>query len=143
MDEQVLIIRSGRDNLLGYACRVVRERYPDAAFTVLAQVPHVARAEAVQGVHTVIPFTGERFAPELLPTETRQRLAGTAWHEVVVLQNNQDGAGYAPVFALVRLFHRGTVSTIDITGKYTPVGGRWQRFADGCAMVWRALRAAC
>ncbi len=143
MAEQVLIIRSGRDNLLGYACRVVREKYPDAEITVLAQVPHVARAEALHGVRAVIPFPGERFATELLPAETRQRLTETAWHEVVVLQNNRDGAGYAPVFALVSAFHRGAMNTIDITGKYTPVGGRWQRLADGCAMVWRALRAAC
>lgn len=142
MPERILVLRSARDNLLGYACRILRERYPRAELLVLAQPAHAVRARAVAGVTATLDYAGERFCPEQLSADLRARLRAVAFREVVILYHNRGGEGYAPVHALVREFHRGRVATVDAAGRYAGAGGRWSRLLADVLLVLRALRAA-
>ncbi|HNW93877.1 MAG TPA: hypothetical protein PKM88_13290 [bacterium] len=142
MPERILVVRSARDEVLGYACRLLAVRYPQAELAVLAQPEHADRVRALPGVAEVIAYAGDRFCPEQLPGELACRLRAAAFAEVVVLWHNRDGAGYAPVQAMVRLFQRGPVTVVDCAGGYQRLPGSMREMLAGLRLVWRALRAA-
>jgi len=140
MPNKILVIRSARENLLAYTCRLLRRRYPDTELTVLAQDQYRERTEELVAPVDFIPYPGARFAARELTGEDVARLSKARFSEVVILYHNRDGKGYEQVHAMVRKFHRGAVGVVNADGRYENYD-RW-RFDDFIAGVLTVLAAA-
>lgn len=119
MAERILIVRSARDHLLGYAGRLLRWRHPGAALAVLCQPEHGRRVSELVQPDRVFFYPEKHFTAAGLPEDLRRELQQSAFSEVVVLYHNAGGEGYPPVHRMVRRFHRGPVGIVNRDGRYS------------------------